>query len=264
MTAEILDDRHKLEEASRKLMEAEKLATIGRLATALAHEIRNPLTAVKLNIQKIAQHPALNEVEQEQLGIAESGIQQVEKLVKDILSYARAPKLTKARYQLENLLEDAIRFVEEPLEEKRIRIATEFGDVPPIDVDGDQLRQAFLNILLNATEALEHDGTIVVRTLLGSERDEGSAAVVEIEDDGSGIGENDINSIFDPFFTTKSLGTGLGLTNARKVIELHRGEILVESAVGRGTKVTIRLPYGWSEPVVQETREPKETAASIP
>ena len=93
MTSEILSDRKKLEEASQKLVEAEKLATIGRLATALAHEIRNPLTAVKLNIQKIGQHPALNDLEREQVGIAETGIQHVEKLVKDILSYARAPQL---------------------------------------------------------------------------------------------------------------------------------------------------------------------------
>jgi signal transduction histidine kinase len=232
-------------------MEAEKLATIGRLATALAHEIRNPLTAVKLNIQRIAQHPALNDVEIEQLGIAESGIHQVEKLVKDILSYARAPTLTKSSFRLENLLEDALRFVEEPIEEKEIRVATDFGELPSVEVDGDKLRQALLNILLNATEAVSHGGSIRVRT--GRRRDAtGERAIVEIEDDGVGIEKSDLGSIFDPFFTTKSLGTGLGLTNARKVVELHQGKIEVATEVGRGTTVTVVLPFASEEPVAAD------------
>lgn len=242
MTAQILDDREKLEEASRKLNEAEKLATIGRLATALAHEIRNPLTAVKLNIQKIGKHPALNEIEREQIGIAESGVQQVEKLVKDILSYARAPQLYKEEFGLESLLEDALRFVEEPVDEKHIEIVTEFDNLPPMNVDGDQLRSAFLNTLLNATEAVPTGGVIFVRTKQ-QETDDGPVAVVTIQDNGAGIEEKDMASIFEAFFTTKSLGTGLGLTNARKVVELHGGRIEVASVARHGTTITITLPY---------------------
>jgi len=241
MTAEILDDRQRLEEASRKLTEAEKLATIGRLATALAHEIRNPLTAVKLNIQKIGRHPALNDLEREQVGIAETGIQQVEKLVKDILSYARAPQLHKESFELENLLEDALRFAEEPVEEKQIELVTDYAGLPPMNVDGDQLRSAFLNILLNAGEAVATGGTIRVGTRL-EENDKGVFAVVTVEDDGVGIEGSDLSSIFDAFFTTKSLGTGLGLTNARKVVELHGGVIEVESEAEAGTTITMKFP----------------------
>ena len=247
MTAQILDDREKLKDASTKLSEAEKLATIGRLATALAHEIRNPLTAVKLNIQKIGQHPALNDVEREQIGIAETGVQQVEKLVKDILSYARAPQLHKDSFELKNLVEDAIRFVEEPVEEKRIELVKDYANLAPVDVDGDQLRSAFLNTLLNATEAVSHDGVIRVTTEL-QDTDTGRWAVVTIADDGAGIEEGDFKAIFDPFFTTKSLGTGLGLTNARKVVELHGGTIEVASEPNVGTTITIRIPYTPSTP----------------
>ena len=241
MTAQILEDRQQIEETSRKLIQAEKLATIGRLATALAHEIRNPLTAVKLNIQRIAQHPALNDAELEQIGIAESGIHQVEKLVKDILSYARAPKLTKSQFRIDNLLEDALRFVEEPLEEKKIRVDLDFGELPAIEVDGVQLRQAFLNVLLNATEAVATGGTIRVCARLRA-AEAGDEMVIEVEDDGSGIEAGDLGSIFDPFFTTKSLGTGLGLTNARKVVELHSGRIEVDTEVGRGTTIRVVIP----------------------
>lgn len=247
MTKEILDDRQKLEETSTKLLEAEKLATIGRLATALAHEIRNPLTAVKLNIQKIGHHPALNDIEREQVGIAETGIQHVEKLVKDILSYARAPQLLKGEVELESLIEDAIRFVEEPLEEKRIELQRDYAELEPIQVDADQLRSAFLNILLNATEAVSTGGRVAVRTGV-EESASGAVAVVTFEDDGFGIEPSTAASIFDPFFTTKSLGTGLGLTNARKVIELHDGTIDVASAKNEGTTITIRLPYQASDP----------------
>ena len=247
MTAQILDDREKLAEASTKLSEAEKLATIGRLATALAHEIRNPLTAVKLNIQKIGHHPALNDAEREQVGIAEAGIQQVEKLVKDILSYARAPQLYKDRFDLENLVDDAIRFVEGPVEDKRIELVKDYANLAPIDVDGDQLRSAFLNTLLNATEAVANGGVIHVTTKL-EETETGTWAVVAIEDNGAGIEDGDFNAIFDPFFTTKSLGTGLGLTNARKVVELHGGSIEVASQAKVGTTITIRLPYVPSSP----------------
>ena len=255
MTAQILDDREKLEEASQKLSEAEKLATIGRLATALAHEIRNPLTAVKLNIQKIGKHPALNDIEREQVGIAESGVQQVEKLVKDILSYARAPQLYKEEFGLENLIEDALRFVEEPVEEKHIEIVTEFDNLPPMNVDGDQLRSAFLNTLLNATEAVPTGGVIFVRTKQ-QDTDDGPVAVVTIEDNGAGIEESDIGSIFEAFFTTKSLGTGLGLTNARKVIELHGGRIEVASVAKQGTTITVTLPY-------ESRPAPRSEASSI-
>ena len=247
MTARILDDREKLAEASTKLSEAEKLATIGRLATALAHEIRNPLTAVKLNIQKIGHHPALNDAEREQVGIAEAGIQQVEKLVKDILSYARAPQLYKDRFDLENLVDDAIRFVEGPVEDKRIELVKDYANLAPIDVDGDQLRSAFLNTLLNATEAVANGGVIHVTTKL-EETETVTWAVVAIEDNGAGIEDGDFNAIFDPFFTTKSLGTGLGLTNARKVVELHGGSIEVASQAKVGTTITIRLPYAPSSP----------------
>ena len=172
----------------------------------------------------------------------------MEKLVKDILSYARAPQLHKDRFELENLVEDAIRFVEEPVEEKRIELVKDYANLAPIDVDGDQLRSAFLNTLLNATEAVSYNGVIHVTTTEWQDTDTGRWAVVTIEDDGAGIEEGDFKAIFDPFFTTKSLGTGLGLTNARKVVELHGGSIGVASEPNVGTTITIRIPYTPSTP----------------
>ncbi len=248
MTTEILEDRRQIEETSHKLIEAEKLATIGRLATAMAHEIRNPLTAIKLNIQKVCKSSSLSPLEKEQMSIADSGIRQVERIVKDILSYARAPRLTKDRFSLETLTEDALRFAEEQLADKRVEIVREYEPgLPPISVDGDRLRQVFLNILLNSAEAVATDGKVIVRTAL-REEDGKKVEVVEIEDNGCGIEEENIDSVFEPFFTTKSLGTGLGLPNARKVIELHEGKVEISSQVSVGTKVTITLAYSGEGP----------------
>lgn len=248
MTVQILEDRRQIEETSRKLIEAEKLASIGRLATAMAHEIRNPLTAIKLNIQKVGQNPSLGALEREQVQIAESGIRQVERIVKEILDYARAPKLTKDRLSLDTLMEDALRFAEEQLDEKRVDVIREYDPgLAPMRVDGDKLRQVFLNLLLNSAEAVRSGGRIIVR-ICRTERDGRRCAEIQIEDNGCGIKEEDVDSIFEPFFTTKSLGTGLGLTNARKVIELHEGRLEVESIVSVGTTVTIVLPYEQPQP----------------
>jgi signal transduction histidine kinase len=257
MTAEILEDRRQIEETSRKLIEAEKLATIGRLATAMAHEIRNPLTAIKLNIQKVGKSPALAPIERDQLEIADSGIRQVERIVKDVLSYARAPRLTKDWFSLDTLLDAALRFAEEQLEEKQVEIERDYGELPPILVDGDRLRQVFLNILLNSAEALSVGGKLIVRTSL-EEKEGEKNAVIEIEDNGCGIDEKHVGSVFEPFFTTKSMGTGLGLTNARKVIELHEGKVDISSAISRGTTITISLAYDQEvqeEPVLREAKQ---------
>jgi signal transduction histidine kinase len=243
MTAQILDDRREIERTTRRLIEVEKLATIGRLAAAMAHEIRNPLTAIKLNIQKVGKSPSLASHEREQVGIAESGIRQVERIVKELLAYARAPKLAKDFFSLETLIEDALRFVQDQLEEKNIQVVREYAlELPPILVDGDKLRQAFLNIVLNSAEAVSTGGKVVVRTAL-REQDGKRHAVVQIEDDGSGIDEKELKTIFEPFFTTKGLGTGLGLTNARKVIELHDGTVEAKSTVSVGTTITVNLSY---------------------
>jgi len=265
MTAQILQDRREIEETSRRLIEAEKLATIGRLAAAMAHEIRNPLTAIKLNIQKVGKSPSLPNQQREQLAIAESGIQQVERIVKELLDYARAPKLTKNFFSLQAVLEDALRFVQDQLDEKNVRVVREFSpDLPPMLVDGDKLRQAFLNVLLNSAEAVSTRGTVTVRTFL-VEQGGKKQAMVQIEDDGAGIDEKGLKSIFEPFFTTKSLGTGLGLTNARKVVELHDGTVEASSTVSVGTTITIRLSYPEVEgdhELTRIRREPHEVYPS--
>lgn len=246
MTAEILEDRKQIEETSLKLIEAEKMATIGRLATAMAHEIRNPLTAIKINIQKVGQSPSLEPIEREQMGIADQGIRQVERIVKDILSYARSPRLTKDWFSLERLLKNALKFAEDQFEEQQVEVATEFTGLPPIRVDGDRLRQVFLNILLNSADAVEAGGHVTVRSRLEDENEK-QWAIIDFEDDGCGIDDRTLGSVFEPFFTTKSMGTGLGLTNARKVIELHNGKISIASEPSNGTTVTISLAYEQEE-----------------
>jgi signal transduction histidine kinase len=241
MTAQILEDRQQIEETSKKLIQAEKLATIGKLSAAVAHEIRNPLTSIKLNIQKVGKSPSLTPLESEQLDLAERGIRQVEKIVREILDYARPPNIKKDSFQLDHLLEDALRFAQEQLEEKGVEVVKEYSpELPPLRIDGDKMRQVFLNVLLNSVEALGSRGRIILRTF--RRNGEMPEAVVQVEDNGAGIDAADIPSVFEPFFTTKSLGTGLGLANARKLIEMHHGRVEVSSERSVGTTITISLP----------------------
>ncbi len=242
MTAQLLQARERMEAANRRLVQAEKLASIGRLAATIAHEIRNPLTSVKLNIQKIQESERLDPVEREHIALSQEGIGQIEKFIKELLSFTRASELMKERFSFETVLDEALKLLRESFEEKRIVLKKSVaGDLPAVSVDGDKMRQVFLNVLRNALEAVEAGGEI--RIILSRTREEGRTRIqARIGDDGCGIPDKDWENIFEPFFTTKAAGFGLGLANARKIVEQHGGVIKVVKKRGRGSCFLISLP----------------------
>ncbi len=242
MAEELARAREKMEEANRRLVQAEKLASIGRLSATIAHEIRNPLTSVKLNIQKLAELSDLGETEKEHLEIARAGIEQIEKFIKDLLSYTRASTLQKDYFSLEEIMEESIKMLQGSLKEKEIRVRKFYqAGLPQAYVDADRLRQVFLNVLRNANEAVDHGGEIEVSIELNRQEDR-CCFEIRISDDGCGIPEKDWENIFEPFFTTKSSGAGLGLANARRIIEQHGGSIRVIPKEGPGSCFLITLP----------------------
>lgn len=242
MTGQLLQTRERMDAANRRLLQAEKLASIGRLAATIAHEIRNPLTSVKLNIQKVAEDARLDETEREHIGLSLEGIVQIEKFIKELLNYTRVADLNLERFPLEQVFEESFKVLKDTLARKGIRVERDFAaGLPAVLVDGDKMRQVFLNILRNAEEAMETGGRIDVAMDMAVEKGQRKVRV-RISDDGPGIPEKDRDNIFEPFFTTKPSGFGLGLANARKIVEQHNGTIGVGRKRGRGSSFVILIP----------------------
>lgn len=242
MSRELLLARERMEEANRKLIQAEKLASIGRISAGIAHEIRNPLTSVKLNIQKLFQSDQLDEIEREHLSLSQEGISQMEKFIKELLDSTRVSELNLARFSIEQIIEEAIKTLSSTLELKKVDLEKNLQEgLPQVLVDGDKLRQVFLNILRNAYEAVGERGKINISLSLLKEKS-GSKIRVEISDNGCGIPEEYRETIFEPFYTTKSSGIGLGLAIARKIIEQHMGSIIVKENIEKGTSFEILIP----------------------
>jgi signal transduction histidine kinase len=231
-------------EAQKKLIQAEKLASIGRIAAGIAHEIRNPLTSVKLNIQKVLEGDNIRGVEKDHLDISQEGIGQIENFVKELLNFTRVSTLNRDWFYVEHVMEESVKMIAGSLEKKRVRLTRDFqAGLPQVYVDADRLRQVFLNILRNACEAVENGGRIAL-SLSHKEGGPGRYISIEISDNGSGIEEKDGETIFEPFYTTKSSGIGLGLANARKIIEQHKGSIRVKKKEGKGACFEILIPCG--------------------
>jgi signal transduction histidine kinase len=242
MTDQLLHARERMDAANRRLVQAEKLASIGRLAATIAHEIRNPLTSVKLNIQRLAESDHLDEIEREHLDIGQEGIGQIEKFIKELLGFTRVSDLNPDRFPLEQIMDESLKMLRDVFRQKKTTIEKTYATgLPAANVDGDRIRQVFLNVLRNASEAVDEGGRISVSIFLA--RENGSRRYqVRISDNGTGVPEKDWENIFEPFFTTKASGCGLGLANARKIVEQHNGAIRVAKKKGKGTAFVISLP----------------------
>lgn len=247
MTTQLLATREAMETAQKKLVQAEKLASIGRLAATIAHEIRNPLTSVKLNIQKVAEDGRLEALEQEHLSISQEGIVQIEKFIKELLNFTRVSELQLARFPLSQILDESLKLMSDSFKQRKIAVEKKLDPgLPEILVDGDKLRQVFLNLLRNAFEATEAGGKINL-TVSTAGDGPGRKIKIRISDNGCGIPEKDWENIFEPFFSTKTSGFGLGLANSRKIIEQHKGTIRVVKKRSPGTAFEILIP-GEGEP----------------
>lgn len=242
MSAELLRTRERVEEAHRQLLQAEKLASIGRISATIAHEIRNPLTSVKLNIEKVLQEGQLDELEKEHLNISQEGVAQIEKFIKELLNFGRVSSLNLELFSIDQIIDESIKMLAESLRRKRVILEkTTAANLPAVLVDADKMRQVFLNILRNSWEAVDEGGKIQLS--LGSVQEDGVRKIcVRISDNGMGIPEKDWENIFEPFFTTKPAGIGLGLAHARKIVEMHQGSIRVVKKRGRGAAFEIRIP----------------------
>lgn len=241
MSRQLLSAKEKMDAAQKKLIQAEKLASIGRISAGIAHEIRNPLTSVKLNIQKVLESQNLDDEARLHLGITQEGVAHIENFVKELLSFTRMSQLNPDLFSVEQIVDESIKMIQDSLSLKKIQVEKSVPkDLPQIRVDGDRIRQVILNILRNACEADDEGGKIWIRCRVG--KGNGKKMCITISDNGPGIPEKDRENIFEPFFTTKTTGIGLGLANVRKIVEQHGGTVRVKETDEKGAAFEIQLP----------------------
>jgi signal transduction histidine kinase len=222
------------------IQKVEKMATVGELAAAIAHDIKNPLAGISGAIQVFAEDFPPEDPRKE---IIEDVLQEIERLdrsVKDLLRYARPPEPNFIKTSLTPIIDRVVRLMWGQTKHQEIDIEVTHADSPrDIYVDPEQMQQVFLNIMLNAFHSMEQGGKLKVHTVFDSQT--GMAEVV-FTDSGPGISEHNLKDIFKPFFTTKHTGTGLGLAISKNTVEKHGGTILVESRVGVGSTFRVLLP----------------------
>lgn len=228
-----------LKKTEAQLIRSEKLAALGQLAAGIAHEIRNPLTSINILIHSIAEKFPSIDSNQEDFKVLEEEIHRINEIVDQFLRFAKPapPLLQKA--DLVSIVEEILQLLRPQIDKQNIAVEKEFQPLPIILMDREQMKQAILNLLMNAIQAMPGGGHL---ELSGRNSEEGQWIYISIRDSGTGISEEDMSKLFDPFFSTKEGGIGLGLSITHRIIDQHHGKIEVESAPGKGTLFTVWLP----------------------
>jgi signal transduction histidine kinase len=244
--------RGEIEEYHRHRLErAERLATMGEVAASLAHEIKNPLAGIAGAIGVMAEELEDGDPRKEIMAEILAQIRRLTKTVQDLLTFARPGVPTLEMCDIHHVIDRVILLLAEDPIAKRVRIVRNYqSGLPRLEADGKQLGQVFLNLLLNAAQAMHGDGQVTITTRLNGADDEkskghGSRALeVSLTDTGPGIPPDKLRELFTPFFTTKPRGTGLGLAISRRIVEDHGGWIQAQSPPHQGATFRVGLPVG--------------------
>jgi signal transduction histidine kinase len=228
-----------IEARQRDLVRSERLAAVGKIAAVITHEVRNPLSSIGLNTELLEEELAAESDEAKALCRAIHGeVDRLTAITEEYLRFARLPRPKLEREHVNGIVNDVVEFQREDLALRGVKVEARLAeDLPTIAADEAQLRQALLNLIRNAADAMTGGGTL---TLATARTEEG--VDIRVADTGAGIAPDALAKIFEPFFSTKEGGTGLGLALTQQIVAEHGGKILVESQPGRGTTFTVRLP----------------------
>ncbi|MFN3534317.1 MAG: ATP-binding protein [Desulfatiglandales bacterium] len=231
-------------ELQKKTIEAEQLGYIAQVATSLSHELRNPLSSVKLNLQILSKSPNIVGNDKKRVEISVSELIRLENVLSELLEFSKPLEVKLVQCNINDLIGSCLELMEPRFEEKGILpvLETDPG-LPKIHIDPEKMTQVFVNIFNNAIEAVNNGGMVIVTT---TEREEEGLRFVDItiEDNGPGIPQNMLKEIFKPFFTTKSKGTGLGLSIVKRIVEAHNGTVHAQLRYPKGATFVISLPIG--------------------
>ena len=221
-----------------ELQKTEKMKAIGTLAAGMAHEIKNPLTSIKTfteYLNKKKNEPGFIEKYEHLIG---KEVDRINYIVTELLEFSKPTDLKLQKTNINALLDETLDLLSNDFISKNIKVEKKYTDIPHIKVDPNQMKQVFLNLFLNAKDAMPDGGTLSITTTTVD-----SNFIISIYDSGKGISKEDLKHIFDPFFTKKDGGTGLGLSVVHGIMEKHGGKIGVKSELKNGTEITIQLPY---------------------
>ena len=264
MVIEHIKDVTEQRRLEKQLIKSEKLATIGLLSSGIAHELRNPLNIIETARYALEMILADSVPEAKpKLEIIRKNVQRASKIINNLLEFSRHSSHEREEIDLNRLLDSTLAIIEKELSSRRIEVVRDYGEIPPAYFNLDSLKQVFLNIMLNAVQAMPDGGTLTLRTRY----DEPSGQLqIAFSDTGHGIPPEALPHIFTPFFTTKPVGegTGLGMYISHTIVKREGGDIQVQSTVGRGTTFTVLLPAAGRSPVQVVVRHASEPSPFVP
>lgn len=226
-----------LRKTQDKLIQSEKMAALGKLSAGIAHEIKNPLTSIKLLVHSLAKEIQHNEIAKKDIEVIENEIERVNQIINRFFDFARPKEPEFSSVDINQVLEEIIALISGEVKEWNIMIKKEFLPLSFVRADEGQIKQVFLNLFLNAMQVMPNGGNLKI-----SSRQNENYVQIEIQDEGEGIAEDIKNKLFEPFFTTKEEGIGLGLSIVKRIIEDHKGWIRIDNAKTKGAIVTIAFP----------------------
>ncbi len=243
----LIQDMHhthfELERSRESLLQAEKMALVGKLAAGTSHSIRNPLTSVKMRLFSLSRSLDLSEDQKEDFQVISDEIRHIDTIVQNFLEFSRPPKLTMQKISPSDVVDMTIQLLTHRLQSYDVHIELDRqGRLPLIQADLEQLKEVLVNLIVNACEAMIRGGTITIQEEVKSDDPRGEVVLIKLSDTGPGIPSSLQNKVLQPFFTTKEEGTGLGLSIAVRILEQHGGWLELLSKEGQGATFLITLP----------------------
>lgn len=242
--AMILRDITESRRSAQQIIESERLNALTLLAAGVAHEIGNPLNSLHIHLQLMERQAhkldrSAREELQESIDIARSEVNRLDSIVTQFLRAIRPSKPELHPENVNTIVEETLRFFTPEIQDRDVVVEQELrSDLPLLQIDRDQMKQAFYNVIKNSLQAMKRGGTLRIHT----DRDD-THVLISFVDTGSGMSAENLGHVFEPYFTTKPAGTGLGLLIVRRIVREHGGELSLESSEGKGLTLTIRLPY---------------------